>query len=406
MDRYFSTWFAICIAILLTGCQGSTDTNQNTATDTSSNLLTYTTPKNLSNNSSYSYDENLTISSDGKIHAFWLDDGEILYASSTDNGATFDPPELIVPSSLSYRYGYPRAAHTTNAIHLSWTAYDNARGAEIFYTSSTDGGNSFSNPRLVSEDDGLNSYASSITSDQNTRVGISWSNLENVGANRTRFVISEDDGMSFSTPSSLPAQQGLSPELLLTTGALYATWTEGGAWTPEIYFASSTDVGGIFSAPINISQYPEKSWNGAIALDSAGALYIVWVEGAAFEDRKILLTISVDGGQSFSTPVTLSDPATDSFCPSIVASSAGRFYITWSSSDDAYVTNRSYLIASDNGGMTYSPIQRLPMLTTDASCPSIAPNGTDQIGMIWNQTVSDSGQYPEIFFSIVTVSIP
>ncbi len=405
MDRYYSTRFAVVIAVFLTGCQSSTETENSTPIDTSSNLLAYTAPKNISNTSTYSHDESLTISADGTIHVFWLDSGDILYGSSTDNGVTFDSPELIVPTTLPYSYGYPRAAHTTNAIHLSWTVYDNSRGAEIFYMRSLDGGNSFSDPHLVSVDDGLNSYASSITTDQHTRVGISWSNLENVGANRTRFVTSEDEGMNFSTPSSLPAQQGLSPELLLTTEALYATWAEGDAWTPEIYFASSTDGGSSFSAPMNISQYPEKSWHGAMAVDAAGTIYIVWVEGAAFQDRKILFAESVDGGQSFSTPVTLSDPSTDSFCPSIAASSAGRFYIAWSSSDDAYVTNKSYVIASDNGGMTFTPMLRLPMITSDAGCPKFALNGTDQLGMVWN-SISGGGQYPEIFFSNVTVSIP
>ena len=262
---------------MISGCGGgdSAVTNDSVANDPYSNLITYTPRQNISNTSTYSSSETFTISSDGVIHTFWIEDGEILYSSSVDNGNTFQPPKVVVTLPLGYRFDYAKAAHTANAIHLTWTVYATnpaILGAEIFHIRSMDGGNSFTDPLLVSIDDGLNSYASSISTDVESKVSITWSN-EDVGSNRTRFVVSIDEGGTFTTPSSLPTQQGLSPSMLMTPSALYASWMEGAEFTQELYFAGSTDGGMSFSTPMNISQNPQKSWAGEIAQDDAGTTH-------------------------------------------------------------------------------------------------------------------------------------
>src|SRR5579864_9772165 len=57
---------------------------------------TFSTPKNVSNNSDYSFTPQIAVDSNGAIYMAWEDDtatnSNILFSRSTDGGATFSTP--------------------------------------------------------------------------------------------------------------------------------------------------------------------------------------------------------------------------------------------------------------------------------------------------------------------------
>lgn len=356
-------------------------------------------PVNISNTSTFSQWETFTIGPNGHIHVFWIENGNIYYSRSIDKGETFGVPTILLPYQYGYQHFYLVSAATTNAVHLSWTVYSHGP-AEIFYIRSTDDGNNFTSPTIISNGDGVISYISSITTDSDNRVCIAWTDY----CNSIELSISDDEGKTFSTPQQVVSGLYASlPSIVLTPGTIYASWVDSvdnKEDVSDVFFALSTDGGSSFTTPINISQNPEKSWEPIIAIDSAGVLYIAWIEGTAFHNRKILFVSSPDGGQTFSTIKTLSDPGIDSFNLSLAIDPENRIYVTWSSSDDYQETMNSYFVSSSDGGKTFSFVFNLPF-------PGhIKANGSNQISLIWHEIIDGIPTFPDIFISNIKVSVP
>src|SRR2546426_153968 len=63
----------------------------------------FSTPKNVSNNSDFSFTPQLAVDQGGNIYMVWEDDtntnSNILFSGSTDGGATFSAPKNISNSS-------------------------------------------------------------------------------------------------------------------------------------------------------------------------------------------------------------------------------------------------------------------------------------------------------------------
>jgi hypothetical protein len=363
--------------------------------------LNVTVPFNISKTTTHSQFGSLAISSDNTIHVTWIDNGDVLYSQSTDNGVSFTSSEVIVPQTFTYQFDYSKITSTLGAIHITWTAYDNNNGAEIFYIRSIDGGESFSNPELLSLDDAYNSYGSEITSDGINRVGISWNN-QGGGGGRSRFTISEDEGLTFSTPKTL-INQGLSPLLYLTPSEIYSTWSSLVANDGNIFFSKSVDSGVSYSSPKNISQVAlnERTWNGDMTADEDGTIYTVWESGTAGQTN-VMLATSIDGGSSFSPPIVISESEVYSFCPSITSNGANKIYVAWSTDEDGF---RTYIVESNDGGKSFSEKQQLTMISTDGGCPNISMNGPEHIRMIWQDTGLGVNELPDIFYSELELTL-
>jgi hypothetical protein len=103
----------------------------------------------------------------------------------------------------------------------------------------------------------------------------------------------------------------------------------------HVYVDYSTDLGKTFSAPVPInkdSQLIKASGENrpGIAVDRFGRIYVVYAaEGT--QPVTLYFSISTDNGQSFSTPLALSDKATEanSFQGRLVLNPSGQPYVFW-----------------------------------------------------------------------------
>jgi hypothetical protein len=160
-------------------------------------------------------------------------------------------------------------------------------------------------------------------------------------------------------------------------GKLWLAWVFAG----HVYVQHSIDQGQSYSAPSIVNRAPEtiaaRAENRAkIQLDNTGNIYISWTQSL---DKpytgNIRFSRSVDGGQSFSQPITVNDDLQEIShrFDSMVVSDDGKVFISWLDKRDQqaaidkqqeYIGGALYYSYSDDQGQTFSKNRNL----SDNSC--------------------------------------
>jgi hypothetical protein len=228
--------------------------------------------------------------------------------------------------------------------------------------------------------------------------------------NKPMMAVSRDAGRSWSEPIDLtggyfedesvrqgiaratrseriPAVAGIDfswPEFTLDGGGnLYSIWAARTFRGPQLdqsgaYLARSTDGGRTFTVkeitPIpDTLYYPELAWTPEGGPE--GSLHLVYekegVPGARWVDD-IFYRRSIDGGTTWTQPVTLNDDGQPEkligqFHPDIIVAPNGRIDVAWWDfrNDNGNFANDIYLTSSSDNGTTWSPNVRV----TDRSIP-------------------------------------
>jgi hypothetical protein len=167
--------------------------------------------------------------------------GDIFFARSGDGGATFSEPVNLsnsvggdgkgrITRDIWHNGSLDLVAGADGTLYAAWTEY----AGPLWFSRSTDGGESFSRPR--------------------------------------RVAASADDKL---------AKPARGPSLALGPDrAVYLAWTTGDDNAADIRVAKSTDGGTTFSAPRVVA--PGKGYSDApkLAVDSGGALHLVYAESS------------------------------------------------------------------------------------------------------------------------------
>jgi len=160
-------------------------------------------------------------------------------------------------------------------------------------------------------------------------------------------------------------------------GKLWLAWVFAG----HVYVQHSSDQGKTYSAPSIVNRAPEKiaarAENRAkIQLDKAGNIYISWTQSLnKLYTGNIRFSRSVDGGQSFSQPITVNDDLQEIShrFDSMVVSDDGKVFISWLDKRDQqaakdkqqeYIGGALYYSYSADQGKTFSKNMNL----SDNSC--------------------------------------
>lgn len=150
-------------------------------------------------------------------------------------------------------------------------------------------------------------------------------------------------------------------------GKLWLAWVFAG----HVYVQHSSDQGQSYSAPSIVNRAPEKiaarAENRAkIQLDNTGNIYISWTQSLSKPyTGNIRFSRSVDGGKSFSQPITVNDNLQEIShrFDSMVVSDDGKVFISWLDKRDQqaakdkqqeYIGGALYYSYSANQGKTFS----------------------------------------------------
>jgi len=151
-------------------------------------------------------------------------------------------------------------------------------------------------------------------------------------------------------------------------GTLWLAWVV----RDRIYLQSSTDKGASFSVPVAVNAEPESiaargEYRPKIKLDEQGNIYLTWTQN--LEKRHtghIRFSRSVDGGNSFSKPVTVNDnlDVIGHRFDALAVGKNGEIFVAWLDARDKeaakagrqeYTGTAVYYAWSDNGGKSFYP---------------------------------------------------
>ncbi len=259
---------------------------------------------NLSNNTADSHNQEIAVSGNN-VYVVWQDtqknqngNSGISFTSSSDGGHTFG--DVLNLSNNAGKSSFPKVSAFANNVYVTWnldrgdkasTMHGNKDG--IFFTKSTDSGNSFSKETSLNLDE--NPGEAQIASNDNN-VYVVWGSPD-------PSVAQNNNGIKNSNHKDV----------------------SGG-----IFFIKSIDNGNNFTAPIFIKEQFQSSHNVDMIAHSDEV--IIALQGSVIEpkgNQDIFLMKSLDRGNTFSSAVNISNNAGVSECPSIAVSLGNGIFLTW-----------------------------------------------------------------------------
>jgi hypothetical protein len=352
---------------------------------------TWGAAKRLTWNLNHSYSPAIAVDSSNNLHVVWYGETsgnrEIHYKKSTDEGITWNAKRLTYNSGDSER---PAIALDSNShIHVAWED-DSPGNREIYYKKSTNGGSTWITKRLT-----LNSGSSilaAIAIDSNDHIHIVWRD-DTPGNLEIYYTTSTNGGTSWTT-KRLTYNSGESTRPSITIDSsnhIHVVWAN---WTPgdgEIYYKKSTD-GGVTWITKRLTWNSGNSYTPSVVADSSNNIHLVWYDDNS-GNNEIYYKRSTDAGATWGSAKRLTwNPGISSF-PIIAVDSSNRVHVVWK--DSPSFNNEVYYRRSKDGGETWNGGKRLTWNSGSSGDPDVSIGTNDYIHVVWED--STPGQF-EIFY--------
>ena len=263
-------------------------------------------------------------------------DEEIIFGRSQDDGQTFEFTNISnTPGKISWN---PRIRADESNVYVVWNEKVN-NTSDIFFSASTDNGNSFSVPINVSN----NPFGS------------------------------------------------LDAGIAVNENKIYLVWNQKTSNSADIFFSKSTDNGNEFSEPINLSNSKDVSQiirDTQIAL-SGDDIFVVWYDETD-NGSDVFFTRSVDDGFTFSKPINLSQTNARSEYPQVVADNE-NVYVVWQ--DYSQGNGDIFLRESTDSGATFGSIRNLSSNEKESNIFILGPQiflGNNEVYTVWEDMITNS----------------
>jgi hypothetical protein len=390
---------------------------------------------NLSSNLGHSQDPEI-VTDDLFIYTLWLDDTEgnrdVYFKRSVDNGVTFGETINLSDSPGGSLNPNMVASTGTGNVYVVWEHIPGNNG-EVFFARSTDNGETFEIPFVISNNTGLNGFPQVAVSENNTDVYVVWHDCQN-GIMLTRSI---DNGSTFESPIKLDNRNidSQNPQIAISEdNNIYVAWQSnppGG--NGSIVFTRSTDNGESFENPITIGKdndnedeygvaniTEEKTDRKAqniqlfqprlVTMPGTNEVYVIWHKGFnTFHKQYYLLTDiffskstdngntfekpisltnysvwakSTDNGAAFENPISLSGYSGWILDPQIDVSQDNNIYVAWQSNPQAGNGQVVFTRSTDNGESFTNPVT-ISESNVDSQNPQIAVSEDNNIYIAW-----------------------
>lgn len=284
-------------------------------------------------------------------------------------------PRQVLSESGATESRDPSLSVSSSGMLGMLTVYADAVGSHVGYAMSHDGGDSFMPIVPVSDRTAkISSHGESAPSLATTPQAIYalWQQRSDKG-NQLAVARSLNFGKSFDQPvivtgDESPAFHGFASLGVSPKGDVYVAWLDGresapGSGTFAVYVSHSTDRGTSFDLPHRVALSACPCCRPAIAFDSNGEVIIAWRKVFEGDIRDMVVSVSQDGGQTFSAESRVADDGWRlTACPDSGPSMAvkgNRLYIAWLTEGREH-KSRVQLTWSDDLGKTF----RAPILAS------------------------------------------
>ena len=356
----------------------------------------------------------MAIDSQGRLHVVWTEtqDGHAAYYAYSDDGGVTWSDGVDVSRSPMPAFGPNIAVGPDDTLHIIWNDRRNGT-AQLYYSRSTDGGLTWSDPIEISGSPARDVSAPQISVDDNGRVHVAW----HIGDPETDteptmvyYTRSLDGGITFETPRALNTTdnheafvrfniQGTSGDLLPLS---WRVQSERGDW--DIYVGISTDGGETFTIT-NVFSPPTEDYDPEIIATPDGTLHLAFFTTRGGTSA-ILYMSSIDQGQSWSQPTVLSD-ARARFPFWVPDYEHGVLWLFWKDERDFTTENCgpgrircADIVArySTDDGATWSELEfATDRGSTEIRFPSPAVGPDGRVHVIWSDR--SAGDIEQVFIS-------
>ncbi len=265
----------------------------------------------------------------------------IFVAKSTDGGETFDQISMLIfalqPLIAFHDKEWMAVDMNNGNVYVTWAVFTGLSRASILLSRSTDGGNSFSRPQVISNflAREFDNQGTTIQVTPDGNVHVFWIDFGegNSGDEQIIYIYSTDNGQSFSTPESISDVEEIpyalengnyrTPTLLMsavdlsdtnTSGSLYVTWNDYRYGDADILLIYSRDGGDSWSEPIRVNNDEEGNGHdqffSAVAVSTQGWVHMVFYDRRDDKNNTLLwayYALSKNGGENFTININVSD---------------------------------------------------------------------------------------------------
>lgn len=311
---------------------------------------TWSTPHDLANSPWPASGVNLNQGPDGALHAIWIDlrdggSGRLYYSRSTNAGLTWTTPRDVTGANARKVGGFSFSLDLQNRLHLAWHYGDpstDAAPTEVYYLRSTDGGDTFGSRQKLNQSSGHAAFPRFTVEGANgDLLAIAWRDNRANPDWDTYVAVSTNGGQTFTerVGAATPLRDWDPEAAVDANGVIHL-----GVMTMQPPFAAidyrrSTDQGQTWSTPVTLSEAPSRFpfW----ALDNPhGALWLFWKDERDFltpacpapnRCADIAGKVSTDGGLSWSALELVTDlGAVEVKFPAFAVGPDGRPHALWS----------------------------------------------------------------------------
>jgi hypothetical protein len=300
----------------------------------------------------------------GNIHVVWMgnrtgkpSEQDAYYAISFDDGKTFSNSQIPFPIGTVDLPVIDVDANGT--AHIAFKGVDEDGYSDIYYTNTTDFGQTFATTVKVNKDDEGREAQSApeLAVSDNGEVYVVWHDPYGI------FFGKSTDGFETSLRVNDPGNYGtLMPSIAVDKGSnIYVVWFDSrnrvypDIMNWDIYASTSTDGGVSFGADVRVNDdnTTEDQYHPKAAGGESGEVLVVWEDRRIPYEEYVFFAKSTDSGASFEPNVQVNDETTSrGWSPSVAVSSSGEVHVTWwdkrRSSWDVY-----YAMSGD-GGTSFS----------------------------------------------------
>ncbi|MGD1834444.1 MAG: sialidase family protein [Nitrososphaeraceae archaeon] len=324
------------------------------------NGTTFSKPLNLSNNSGFSEHPQIALSKNG-IFVVWGDNTDskntdVMFTKSEDNGTTFSKP-LNLSNNSQYSNNQEISAFNEN-VYVVWQDTDpnNNQNSSIFFKRSIDSGNTFNDIAIELANNTnnaypkVNSYEDFVYVVWNSENNVVWNSENNTLSKNNNnsglfFIKSSDKGNKFENKIRVTQNNFGESQIAVNQSEIFIAWGGlHGKNIEDIYYVQSEDKGTTFTGPYVIQEKVTKtvqpSQNNAnltnkvikyptnVEIANDNPSYIVWQEKISKENQEIFIASNIPNNSKSFNIMNLSNNTGISECPQI-AVSTNYVYVVW-----------------------------------------------------------------------------
>jgi hypothetical protein len=291
----------------------------------------------------------MAIDDNGVLYTTWVlynktlrADKHVLFSKPLDRGDTWTPNVQVDDGTNKSKSAPVVCVDTNKHIYIVWHdwRHPDPDYADIYFSKSTDGGITWSNPDTrVNEDYHGRQFCPSIGIDPWGVLYVAYDCHTDESYSNIYLVKSTDGGDTWSWPHVQVDDGRLgnhySPELAVgQDGTIYISWSYWGG--DHILFAKSTDSGETWSKPsVQVDYTPSNYFwkdDATVSVDEAGNIYVAW-DAYNYDDAypDIFFGMSTDGGETWTNPSVRVNDRTNRTQrhPCVVADGYGGVYLVW-----------------------------------------------------------------------------